>query len=80
MRDWGSSVAIGTGYGLNNREVQFTYRQKQEIFLFFASNLTSCPMDTVVAFLRGEADHSPTSSAEIKNGGAIPPINHVFMT
>jgi hypothetical protein len=26
-----------------------------------------------------EADHSPPSSAEVKKGGAIPPLPHVFM-
>jgi hypothetical protein len=26
-----------------------------------------------------EADHSPPSSTEVKNGGAIPPLPHVFM-
>jgi hypothetical protein len=25
-----------------------------------------------------EADHSPPSSAEVKNGGAIPPLPHMF--
>jgi hypothetical protein len=28
---------------------------------------------------RREADQSPPSSAEVKNGGAIPPLPHVFM-
>jgi hypothetical protein len=26
-----------------------------------------------------EADHSPPSSAEVKNGGALPPFPHIFM-
>jgi hypothetical protein len=26
-----------------------------------------------------EADHSPPSTAEIKNGEALPPFSHVFM-
>jgi hypothetical protein len=26
-----------------------------------------------------EAKHSPSSSAKVKNGGAIPPVPHVFM-
>jgi hypothetical protein len=26
-----------------------------------------------------EADHSPPSSAEVKNGGAIPPLPYVYM-
>jgi hypothetical protein len=25
-----------------------------------------------------EADHSPPSSAEVKNGGAIPPLPHMY--
>jgi hypothetical protein len=27
-----------------------------------------------------EADHSPLFSAEVRDGGAIPPLSHVFMT
>jgi hypothetical protein len=27
-----------------------------------------------------EADYSPSSSAEVKNGGAIPPLPYVFMS
>jgi hypothetical protein len=44
-------------------------------------------MDTGALSLRlgqygREADHSPPSSAEIKNGGAIPPLHYtyIFMT
>jgi hypothetical protein len=25
-----------------------------------------------------EADHSPPSNGEVKNGGAIPPLRHIF--
>jgi hypothetical protein len=32
------------------------------------------PMGTGVTRLWREADHSPPSSAEVKNGGAIPPL------
>jgi hypothetical protein len=28
---------------------------------------------------RREADHSPPSTAEVKNGGAIPPLPHISM-
>jgi hypothetical protein len=30
-----------------------------------------------VGRLRREADHSPTYNAEIRNGGAIPPLLHI---
>jgi hypothetical protein len=40
------------------------------------------PMGTDVSFPEGkqlghEPDHSPPSSAEVKNGGAIPPFTHM---
>jgi hypothetical protein len=43
----------------------------------------SSPMGTGGCFPGGkaagrEADHSPPFSAEVKNGGAIPPLPHVF--
>jgi hypothetical protein len=31
-----------------------------------------------VKWLRYEADHSPPSSAKVKNGGAVPPCSHMF--
>jgi hypothetical protein len=34
-------------------------------------------MGTEGYFHRGEAAHSPPSSAEVKNGGAIPPLPHI---
>jgi hypothetical protein len=42
----------------------------------------SYTMDTTGCFPRskvagGEADHSPPSSAEVKNGGAMPPFPHM---
>jgi hypothetical protein len=46
----------------------------------------SYPMDTeggggsfpVVKRTVREADHSPPSSAQFKNGGAVPPLPHIF--
>jgi hypothetical protein len=44
----------------------------------FEAHVISYPMGVGVLFLKvnwlvREADHSPPSSAEVKNGGAIPP-------
>jgi hypothetical protein len=44
-----------------------------------------CPMSTRGSFSGGvkwhgrEVDHSPPSSAEIKKGGAIPPLHSMFL-
>jgi hypothetical protein len=44
---------------------------------------TSYPVGTGAGFPRlkwlgCEADHLPSSSAEVKNGGTIPPLSHMF--
>jgi hypothetical protein len=68
----------------------FNYRQGK-IFLFYtASSPALGPTQPHIQSERGaispgakrpgrEADHSPPSSAEVKNGGAIPPLPHVLM-
>jgi hypothetical protein len=71
-------------------QLGFHSQQKQEIFLYCTASrpalgLTHSPIQCVPGALspgvkqpRREADHSPPSSAEVKNGGAIPPLPHVF--
>jgi hypothetical protein len=74
------------GYRLDN---QCLIPDGQEMFLFYiilvpALGLTQPPVEWVPEdiFLAVkqpgcEVDHSPPSSAEVKNGGAIPPLFHV---
>jgi hypothetical protein len=38
------------------------------------AQLTSYSIDTEVSFPWSEFNHSPPSSAEVKNGGAVPPL------
>jgi hypothetical protein len=45
----------------------------------YGAHPVSYPMSTGGSVSGGKADHSPPSSAEVKKGGAIPPLPHVFM-
>jgi hypothetical protein len=74
--------------GLPAGRLLFDSRQGQEIFLYStASGPTLGPTQSLMQCVPGafspglkrqgrEADHSPPSSAEVKNGGAIPPLPH----
>jgi hypothetical protein len=53
---------------------RFDSRQVQEIFLFSAPPAVSLRVKRPGR----EADHSPVSSTEVKNGGSIPPLPHTF--
>jgi hypothetical protein len=76
------------GYGLEGR-VQFA--EGQEIILYstvsrLALRPTQAPIQSVLGALspelkrpKCEADHSPPSSTEIKNSGAIPPLPHTSL-
>jgi hypothetical protein len=77
------SVGIATDY-------RFDYRQGQGYLFSIASRPTLGRPQPPIQFVPGalsrgvrrpgrEADHSPPSSAEVKNGAAIPPLLHVFM-
>jgi hypothetical protein len=50
----------------------------------FGAHSASYPMGTASSFPEinrpgPQADHSPPSNADVKNGGATPPLPHVFM-
>jgi hypothetical protein len=80
------SAGIVTGYRLDGPG--FDSGQGQEIFLFSIESRpalghtqpsiqwVSGALSLGAKWLRREADHSPPSSAEVKNGGAIPPLPH----
>jgi hypothetical protein len=80
---WDSSVGIAMGYRLDG---QGSIPGSGKIFLlslasWTALGLTQLPIKWVLEDLsmgaqwpRHEADHSPASRAEGKNGGAIPPL------
>jgi hypothetical protein len=82
LRD--SIVAIATGYWLDGWG--FDCLHGQEIFLFLTTSRpalgrTQPPIQWVPGDIspglkrpKREADHSPPSSAEVKNGGATPPL------
>jgi hypothetical protein len=42
-----------------------------------AAHTASYPMGTGIKRPRCEAGHSPPASAEVENGGAIPPLPHM---
>jgi hypothetical protein len=79
LRSRGSSVGIGTGYGLDDRVRRFDSRRELGIFLFStASRLDLGPTQPPIQWVPGvlspavkrpgrEADHSLSSSAEVKN-------------
>jgi hypothetical protein len=83
-----SSVGIATGYWLDHRG-SIRGRDKK----FFSTpersdrlwGPVSYPMGTGGSLLPGvkrqgrEADHTPPSSAEVKNGGAIRPLPHISL-
>jgi hypothetical protein len=86
MQSRDSSVATATGYGLDSRG---SIPSRSNIFLFsISSKLTLRPaLQPIQWVLRvispmekrpgREADQSPPSSVEVKNGGAIPPLPHM---
>jgi hypothetical protein len=89
----GSSVGIGPGYGLDDRGSEFDSRRKLGIFLFTTASRTALgpsqsPIQWVPEALSSgvklpgrEADHSPPSSAEVKNVWHCTSIpQYAFMT
>jgi hypothetical protein len=81
-QSWDSSIGIVPGYGLDDWGL---IPGKGKIFLFSSLNWLWGPPSLLPngywgLFPRGvkqqgrEADHSPPSSAKVKNSGAIPPL------
>jgi hypothetical protein len=74
-----SSVGIALGYGLDDWVLEFDFRRGLGIFLFTtASRMALVPPKPPIQWVPGalslgvkrpgrEADHSPLSSAEVKN-------------
>jgi hypothetical protein len=74
-----SSFCIAIGYGLDGPG-SIPCRGKiclHSIQTSSGAHPASYPMGTRGEFPGGEADYSPTSSAEVKKGGAIPPLPHM---
>jgi hypothetical protein len=80
------SVAVATGYGLDGRD---SIPDRGKIFLFsIASRPPLRLTHSLIQWVRQaispeverpehEADHSPPSSAEVKNGRPIRPLPHI---
>jgi hypothetical protein len=70
--------------GLRAERLVLDSRQGQDIFFFSAASRLALgptqPPIQWVPVVKGpgrEANHSPPSSVEVKNGGAIPPLPHM---
>jgi hypothetical protein len=83
-RSQDSSVGMATGYWLDG-QVQFLVGLE---FLLHSVQIGSRPTQIPIQWEQGtlfsgvkrpgsEADHSSPSSAEVKNGSAIPPLPHM---
>jgi hypothetical protein len=81
-----NSVGIATGYGLDDRG---SILERGKILFSTASRPALGPTQPPIEWVPGaispgvkgpgrETDHSPPSSADVKNGGAIPPLPHMF--
>jgi hypothetical protein len=68
--------------------LRFDFRQRQETFLYSTATRPNLePTKPIIQWVKGvfspgvkqterEYDHSPQSNAEVRNGGAIPPVFH----
>jgi hypothetical protein len=78
-RSRGSSVGIAMGYGLDDRD-SIPGRGKKLFSTPQRLDQLWCPRSLISSGYKGlkwpgpEADHSPPCSAEVKNGGVIPPF------
>jgi hypothetical protein len=83
-----SSVGIATGYRLGGLDL---IPSRGKIFLLYSTESKPAlgPTQPSIQWVLGvfspgvkhpesEADHSPPSIAEVKNGGAIPPLLYMF--
>jgi hypothetical protein len=75
-------AGIVTDYGVQAGWPEFGPRQGQEILVFSTTSRPQPTLQWVPGLFPGvkrpgnEADHPPPSSAEVKNGRAIPPLPH----
>jgi hypothetical protein len=80
-RSHDSSVDITTGYGLDGRG-SIAGKGKTSLLHSVQTDSGALPawyqMGNGGTFPGSEADHSPPSRAEVKNGGAIPPLPHMY--
>jgi hypothetical protein len=77
--------------GVRTGQPEFNSRQCQQISFFSTIPRPALvPTQSPIQWESGEispgvkrpglkADHSPSSSAEVKNGGAIPPLPHMYL-
>jgi hypothetical protein len=84
-----SQSVYGLGYGLDDQRTMVQFLAGREVSLFsIISRWATGPIQPLVHLLlevvssrvkrqKCEADHSPTSSAKVKNGGAIQPLVHM---
>jgi hypothetical protein len=76
-----------TGYGLDSwvpSAGERDFSLLQSIYTSSEAHRASYPMGTRGSFPRSrqtghEADHSSPSNAKVKNGGAIPPLPHMYL-
>jgi hypothetical protein len=79
-----SSAGIATGYGL---DYPGSIPCRQDFLLYVVQTVSEAPTQPPIEWIPGvisagvkrpghEADRSPPSSAEVRNGGAIPPLPH----
>jgi hypothetical protein len=83
-----STICIATDYGLGNRVVGVRVPVRERIFSSprhpdrfwgpprFLPNWVPGALSPRVKRPGREAHHSPSASAEVKNGGAVPPLAH----
>jgi hypothetical protein len=78
---WGRDSSVGIGTRLRAERPEFDSRQGQQIFLFsIASKEALGPNQPPIKWVPGlkrqgrKANHPSPYSAQVKNGGAIPPL------
>jgi hypothetical protein len=67
----------GNKYGQNPSEEAYRDQQCRKPQSRRGNNIVMCEWLLMGFGLVSEADHSPPSSAEVKNGGARPPLPHM---
>jgi hypothetical protein len=81
------SQFIKLGYRLNDRGIGVRFMEARDFLFFTTFRPALRPTQSSIQWVPGahspgikwpgeEADHSPPSSAKVKNGGAIPPLPH----